>query len=611
MELEGIEGYCSEMEIDEEQKTINKSISALKMVVKRLNDRNEENGDEIHIPYRNSKLTRILRDYFGGNAYTSFILTCSQSEYHVNQTRNVLYFGHNIRKIKNRPLINVEVNGNKNPIMKGIMVEENNKIFHELNDLKKINKRYQEKIEDDEMTIKELNNTVDILKSEKKNNSNIYKRYNSLLKNNDELNDRTSLLSPGCYDKFKNNHKLLESNLILETHTKEIIDDLLSDKKYYLQQINKYKSQIDDYKTLIKEKENRLKELSGELNDKKGEILLLQLEKEKMTDRYKDKLYENAAEIQNMEEKISDERKQMENNLYSQIKNSEAIIRDLREAKSEADLQVEKYKKTIEDLNLGMRKLETKYQNIIEDKEKKNYDLNFEINNYKIKISQLTNDIFLKESIIKKMNGEIQILKSELSNTKNNNLLNSNILLNNKNNLIDNYASKMKDLENELSQKSLKIIDLEQKLKENQIIINDYKSKYALIDKELSVNKSLLIDLKKEKDESQKNENDLSKEKEILILKQNNDQFVIKNKEQERQLELLKKRIKNLEDDNKSLRNKMNDYEEIKLELESFKNRGSNYNYIEINKTSLKEEYDKLLEENKSLKRFLDTKQNK
>ena len=605
VELEGIEGFCSEIEIDEEQKMINKSISALKMVVKRLNDRNDENEDETHIPYRNSKLTRILRDCIGGNAYTSFILTCSKSEYHINQTRNVFIFGQNIRKIKNRPLINEEVSSGKRRIMKGNILEDNKRFSNELNDLKKNHRRYYDKIEQDEMLIKEQNDTTDILKSEKKNNINIYNRFNSLYKNNNELNDRTPLLSRGLSDQIKSNQKEMENNLILENHTKEIIDDLLSDKKYYMQQINKFKNQIDDYKTLLREKEEKLKEVNNELNNKKGEILLMQLEKEKMSNRFEDKLYENNAMIQNMEEKISDERKEMENNLYTQIKNSEAIIRDLRETNSESNLQLEKYKNIIEDLNLGMRNLENKYKNIIEDKEKKNYDLNFEISNYKIKVSQLENDIFLKESIIKKMNGEIQILKSELSNIKNGNSLNSNLLLNNKNNIIDDYASKMKDLENELSQKSLKIIDLEQKLKENENIINDYKNKNALIDKELNENKSIIFDLKKEK-ENLLRDKDFSQNNGENIL-----QYEIKNKDQERQLELLKKRIQNLENDNKTLRNKMNDYEEIKLELESFKNRGTNYNYIEVNKTTLKREYDKLLEENKSLKKSLEIKQNK
>ena len=122
---------CSkESEIKEEQKVVNKSIDALKMIVKHLNERNGEEED-IHIPYRNSKLTRILSDCFGGNSFTSLILTCSKSEYHINQTKNVFIFGQNIRKIKNKPLINVEVNTNKNNIIKGIFLDDNQKLLNQ------------------------------------------------------------------------------------------------------------------------------------------------------------------------------------------------------------------------------------------------------------------------------------------------------------------------------------------------------------------------------------------------------------------------------------------------------------------------------------------------
>jgi chromosome segregation ATPase len=132
--------------------------------------------------------------------------------------------------------------------------------------------------------------------------------------------------------------------------------------------------------------------------------------------------------MKDMEDNISEERKNMESNLYMQIKNSEAIIRELREAKASSDGLILKYKNNIENLNLKIKELELKHKKIIEIKENKSNDLELEINNYKIKLSQITNDIFLKDSTIKKMNGEIQILKSELANIKNNNndLLNKN-----------------------------------------------------------------------------------------------------------------------------------------------------------------------------------------
>ena len=655
-ELEGIEYHCDEVEISEEQKIINKSIDALQMVVKRLNERNDKDEEEIHIPYRNSKLTRILSDCFGGNAYTSLILTCSKSEYHINKTKNIFILGENIRKIKNKPLINVEINADKNPSMKGIIDEDNKKVSKELNNLKQLNRKYQNEIEQKDNEIKELNDTIDILKYEKQNNINLHNQFNNLSKENGELNNKTILLTQKLSDEISNNKKISEDNNILKQYTQTVINNLLSDKNYYVEKNKNFKNEIEELKLIIKKKENESEELNNELKNKKKQIILLQLENEKLKNKYEDILSEKNEIIQNMEENISNERTKMENNLYSQIKNSEAIIRELREAKDNSDIQVNKYKNNVENLNIKIKQLELKYKNLIEEKDKKNNDLELQINNNKMKLSQLTSDIYLKDSTIKKMNGEIQILKSELSNNNNNNLLNNNDnkLINNKNNnemtlsfdeiqnyissiknkenddkkIIDNYNSKIKDLQNELNNiklkqnnennlvnhKLLKMNDLEKQLKDNQNLLEEYKNKYILTNKELNEAKNLVFDLNKEKEILLKEKNNyynntnkyLLKDKEIFDLKENNEKTEIKNKEQERELILLKKRIQNIEKENESLRKKMNDYEEIKLELEGLKNRGSNYKYIEINKSSLKENYDKLLEENKKLKQILE-----
>ena len=48
-------------------------------------------------------------------------------------------FGQNVRKIKNKPMINVEVNANKNPVIKGVLNEDALKISTEINNLKQLN----------------------------------------------------------------------------------------------------------------------------------------------------------------------------------------------------------------------------------------------------------------------------------------------------------------------------------------------------------------------------------------------------------------------------------------------------------------------------------------
>lgn len=59
----------------DESKGINKSLSALGNVIKALVDGKK------HIPYRDSKLTRILQDSLGGNSKTCLIVNASKSSY--------------------------------------------------------------------------------------------------------------------------------------------------------------------------------------------------------------------------------------------------------------------------------------------------------------------------------------------------------------------------------------------------------------------------------------------------------------------------------------------------------------------------------------------------
>lgn len=88
----------------EEAKKINKSLSALGMVINSLTD-----GKSTHIPYRDSKLTRILQESLGGNSRTTLIINCSPSSYNDAETISTLRFGVRAKAIKNKPKINAEL----------------------------------------------------------------------------------------------------------------------------------------------------------------------------------------------------------------------------------------------------------------------------------------------------------------------------------------------------------------------------------------------------------------------------------------------------------------------------------------------------------------------
>ncbi|TWW80217.1 Kinesin heavy chain isoform 5A [Takifugu flavidus] len=72
----------------DEAKNINKSLSALGNVIAALSE-----GTKTHVPYRDSKMTRILQDSLGGNCRTTIIICCSPSVYNEAETKSTLMFG--------------------------------------------------------------------------------------------------------------------------------------------------------------------------------------------------------------------------------------------------------------------------------------------------------------------------------------------------------------------------------------------------------------------------------------------------------------------------------------------------------------------------------------
>ncbi|KAL6712255.1 Kinesin heavy chain [Coniothyrium glycines] len=88
----------------EEAKKINKSLSALGMVINSLTD-----SKSAHVPYRDSKLTRILQESLGGNSRTTLIINCSPSSYNDAETLGTLRFGMRAKTIKNKAKVNAEL----------------------------------------------------------------------------------------------------------------------------------------------------------------------------------------------------------------------------------------------------------------------------------------------------------------------------------------------------------------------------------------------------------------------------------------------------------------------------------------------------------------------
>lgn len=92
--------------------SINSGLLALGNVISALGDpARAKSHTATHIPYRDSKLTRLLQDSLGGNAHTLMIACVSPAEWNAGETLNTLKYANRARNIKNRAVVNEKEDG--------------------------------------------------------------------------------------------------------------------------------------------------------------------------------------------------------------------------------------------------------------------------------------------------------------------------------------------------------------------------------------------------------------------------------------------------------------------------------------------------------------------
>ncbi|XP_026545424.1 chromosome-associated kinesin KIF4A [Notechis scutatus] len=84
---------------------INKGLLCLGNVISALGDESKKGS---FVPYRDSKLTRLLQDSLGGNSHTLMIACVSPADSNLEETLNTLRYADRARKIKNKPIVNID-----------------------------------------------------------------------------------------------------------------------------------------------------------------------------------------------------------------------------------------------------------------------------------------------------------------------------------------------------------------------------------------------------------------------------------------------------------------------------------------------------------------------
>jgi centromeric protein E len=130
----GAEGLCLK-----EGGHINKSLLALTSVVSKLSENNFINSGEF-IPYRDSKLTRILQPALGGNSMTTVLCCVSPSPEYCDETLSTLKFAIRAKSIKNIPTNNEIVI----PEPKAFKLQKENQLLvKRINEMQEDNERHE------------------------------------------------------------------------------------------------------------------------------------------------------------------------------------------------------------------------------------------------------------------------------------------------------------------------------------------------------------------------------------------------------------------------------------------------------------------------------------
>ena len=249
----------------EESKKINKSLSCLGNVINALTDKKNKNN---YIPYRDSKLTRLLQDSLGGNCKTTMIAMISPSQDAFSESLSTLYFAQRAKKIKNRPIINEDVN-NRALIRKYENELQNLKNELELkNKMLKNNGLVMQLQEEKEQALQDKNEAIREL--EKASRQYLIEREEKL-----KLEKKIQMMSEQM---ITGGHKIEETpqfQTALKNQLKLYENKILEIEKER-QQLEENKAENKEYKELLLKQRDIMNALTYKLNERDEYIAQLQ-----------------------------------------------------------------------------------------------------------------------------------------------------------------------------------------------------------------------------------------------------------------------------------------------------------------------------------------------
>ncbi|KAK8472247.1 hypothetical protein PHAVU_002G151700 [Phaseolus vulgaris] len=285
---ERIDKSGSEGHTLEEAKSINLSLSALGKCINALAE------NSAHVPFRDSKLTRLLRDSFGGTARTSLVITIGPSPRHRGETASTIMFGQRAMKVEN--MVKLKEEFDYKSLSRRLDIELDKLIVeHERqqkafeDEVERLATEAQERISDAER------NYVDSLEKERSKYQKDYmesiKKLEEQLVMNQRKNEKPHMKSSGeiprvSLEELADLKKMLQK----ETHLRKAAEGEVNNLKSQVAELKKSeasgKSEISKLHNMLEDKEQQTKKLEGEIAILQSHLLQLRLEADETRRHY-------------------------------------------------------------------------------------------------------------------------------------------------------------------------------------------------------------------------------------------------------------------------------------------------------------------------------------
>ncbi|KNA07435.1 hypothetical protein SOVF_171950 [Spinacia oleracea] len=426
---ERIDKSGSEGLLLEEAKFINLSLTALGKCINALAESSP------HIPTRESKLTRILRDSFGGSARTSLIITVGPSARHHAETTSTIMFGQRAMKVVNMMKVKEEFDYER---LSRKLESQVDHLTKEIDRQQKLRDNYknemEKKIKEFQGSFVEEENRL-IARSEilEKENASLELDMKAML---DELNhqkDYNKLLHDEVsnleteIDHYKKNHQesstyqkaLADTTQMYENQIAAMIEQL-EDQRV---RSGRAENQSDALKALLRDHEDSMKLCETENSKHQKELLDAKQTYEKTISQLKKQLDDMHFRTEQAEKKVdslskvssdqtSEQKYLLETiQLYEEkITNLEKRFEDEHAGRKSAEEQMESLKKHLSEEKTSQDQVKCNITDLMERLEEK--DQNHKATVDKLNSLQIENEILLSEK--EKFKDKLDALKEKL-----------------------------------------------------------------------------------------------------------------------------------------------------------------------------------------------------